>query len=114
MSCWRYLLRFSFVPLDGEELRARRRRRPKVLGIESPLTALDPYGQVVHRRRRRTERKAPPARRVWITMLHFPLTGSGSFSHRSVLVRRIFTEFTRMAEGWSEIGRASCRERVYR
>ncbi len=46
MSCWRYLLRFSFVPLDGEELRARRRRRPKVLGIESPLTALDPYGQV--------------------------------------------------------------------
>jgi len=31
----------------------------------------------------------------------FSTDGRGSFSHRSVLVRRIFTGFTRMAVGWS-------------
>ena len=70
--------------------------------IESPLTALDPYAQACSSPTPTDGTKSPCCpQRVWITTLHFPLTVDGSFSHPSVLARRIFTGFTRMAAGWS-------------
>src|SRR5882762_5880580 len=74
----------------------------ELLGIESRLPALDPYAQACSSPTPTDGTKSPSCpQRVWITTLHFPLTVGGSFSHRSVLVRWIFTGFTRMAVGWS-------------
>jgi len=70
--------------------------------IESRLPASDPYGQAcfIADADGRNEKPVLPAESLDYNA-HFPLTVGGSFSHRSVLVRRIFTGFTRMAVGWS-------------